>query len=272
LKANEENPMQISKGNRPSKNDKGLRFPGCWALSVLLLILFSGCQTTPQVKEEALSRMRLGDSLLQEGKPTQALGELLKAVELDPSNPTIRNLLGIAYLEKDMPRQAIEAFQKALDLNPKYVEVYNNLGTAYLRTGRIPEAVEQFTRALENPLYATPHFAYYNRGQAYLALKDYGRARRDFAEAIRLSPRYSLAYHGLGLAWKGSGNLEEALESFKKSIEYAPEYAQSHYDLGEVFMELKQNTLARLAFQEAIRLAPHTDLAAKAREKIRGLP
>lgn len=246
---------------------------GLWLLGFgILLGLWAGCQTTPQVKEEALSRMRLGDSLLQEGKTTQALGELLKAVELDPENPTVRNLLGIVYLEKGLPQQAVEAFKKALELNPKYVEVYNNLGTAYLRTDRIPEAVDQFTRALENPLYATPHFAYYNRGQAYLALKDYGRARRDFTEALRLSPRYSLAYHGLGLAWKGSGNLEEAVESFKKAIEYAPEYAQGHYDLGEVLMELKQNALARLAFQEAIRLAPHTDLAAKAREKIRGLP
>jgi type IV pilus biogenesis/stability protein PilW len=263
--------MKISKGKMKNKNDPK-RWRGFWGLSLLLVIVSAGCQTSPQVKEEALSRMRLGDSLLQEGKATQALGELLQAAELDPGNPVIQNMLGIAYLEKGLPQPAAEAFKKALELDPKYVEVRNNLGTAYLRTGRIPEAVAEFTRALESPLYATPHFAYYNRGQAYLALKDYGQARQNFTEAIRLSPRYSLAFHGLGLAWKGSGNLEEALEAFKKAIEYAPQYAQGHYDLGEVFLELNQQALARMAFQEVIRLAPHTDLALKAKEKMRGLP
>jgi type IV pilus assembly protein PilF len=238
----------------------------------ILLVLSAGCQTSPQVREQALSRMRLGDSLLQEGKPTQALKELLQAVEMDPENPTIRNLLGIAYLEKGLFPQAIESFKKALDLDPKYVEVYNNLGTAYLRAGRIPEALAEFTKAVENPLYVTPHYAYYNRGQAYLALKDYVRARENFQEALRLSPRYSLAYHGLGLAWKGSGRFEEAADAFKKAIEFAPQYAQSHYELGEVLLEMKENGLARMAFQEAVRLAPNTELALKAKEKLRGLP
>jgi len=241
-------------------------------LGLLLLILSTGCRTPPAVKEEAVSRMRLADSLLQEGKATQALGELLKAVELDPDNPAIYNLLGIIYLEKGLNPQASESFKKALDLNPKYLEVHNNLGTVYLRTGKIPEALAEFTLVLNDPLYATPHFAYYNRGQAYLALKDYGQARQNFIQAIRLSPQYSLAYHGLGLAWKGSGNLEEAAEAFKKAIAYAPQYAQGHYDLGEVFLELNEKALARLAFQEVLHLAPNTDLALKAKEMLRGLP
>ncbi|MBI5586054.1 MAG: tetratricopeptide repeat protein, partial [Deltaproteobacteria bacterium] len=130
----------------------------------------------------------------------------------------------------------------------------------------------EFDKALGNPLYATPHFAYYNRGQAYLALKDYGRARENFREALRLSPRYSLAYLGLGRSWKGSGHLEEAADAFKKAIEFAPQYAPSHYELGEVLLSLNENALARMAFQEVIRLAPNTDLAQKAKEKLRGLP
>ncbi|MBI5586651.1 MAG: tetratricopeptide repeat protein, partial [Deltaproteobacteria bacterium] len=113
---------------------------GLFGFGILLLVLSTGCQTSPDVKEDALSRMRLGDSLLQEGKATQALKELLRAVELDPENPTIRNLLGIAYLEKGLLPQASEAFKKALELDPKYVEVHNNLGTAYLRSGQIQEA------------------------------------------------------------------------------------------------------------------------------------
>ena len=81
---------------------------------MLIGVLCFACQTSPQRKEDALSHMRLGDSLLREGKPTQALGELLKAAELDPNNPQIHNVLGMVYLEKGMPAQAIDQFQKAL--------------------------------------------------------------------------------------------------------------------------------------------------------------
>jgi type IV pilus assembly protein PilF len=103
---------------------------GCsgWILWLLIGVLCVGCQTSPQRKEEALTHMRMGNSLLQEGNASQALGELLKAAELDPDDPQIHNVLGVVYLEKGMNPQAAEHFQKALDLDPKYIEVRNNGG------------------------------------------------------------------------------------------------------------------------------------------------
>ena len=246
----------------------GLCFLG---LGALLLVLPTGCQTSPQVKEEALSRMRLGDSLLQEGKATQALGELLKAVELAPDNPQIHNLLGIIYLEKGMNVQAAEHFQKALVLDPKYIEVRNNLGTAYLRLGRNQEAIKELNRAIESPMYSTPHYAYYNLGQAYLALQDYEQARANYLKSLKLSPRYSLSLYGLGLTWKATENWEEAAEAFKKTIEYAPRFAPAHFELGEVLVRLNENSLARLAYQEVIQLAPDSEQARKAQERLKEL-
>lgn len=176
---------------------------GLWILifGLILAIGLGACQTSPQVKEQAMTHMRLGDSLLQEGKPTPALGELLKAVELDPENPVIRNVLGVVYLEKGMFPQAIGSFKKSLELDPKYADVYNNLGTAYLRSGRVTEAIAEFTRAVDSPLYSTPHFAYFNLGQGYLALQDYQKARLNFAEAVKLSP--STVWPTMD--WAGSG-------------------------------------------------------------------
>jgi type IV pilus assembly protein PilF len=242
-----------------------------WTLWLLIGVLCVGCQTSPQRKEEALSHMRLGDSLLQEGKPTQALGELLKATELDPDDPQIRNVLGVVYLEKGMPVQAVEHFQKALSLDPKYVEVRNNLGIAYLRSGKIQEAIRELNLAVESPVYTTPQFAYYNLGQAYLALQDYEKARVNYLESLKLSPQYSLGYFGLGLTWKATENWEQAAEAFKKTIEYAPRFTPGHFELGEVLVRLNENALARLAFQEVIQLAPDSEQARKAKEKLREL-
>jgi len=242
-----------------------------WMLWFLIGVLCWGCQTSPQKKEIALSHMRMGDSLLQEGKATQALGELLKAAELDPDDPQIQNVLGVVYLEKGMAAQAAEHFRKALSLDPKYIEVRNNLGIAYLRAGKTQEAIKELNLAVESPLYTTPQFAYYNLGQAYLALQDYEKARANFIESLKLSPRYSLSYYGLGLTWKAVENWEQAAAAFKKTIEYAPRFAPGHFDLGEVLVRLNENSLARLAFQEVIQLAPDSEQAKKAKEKLKEL-
>jgi len=242
-----------------------------WMLWLLIGLLGLGCQATPQKKETALSHMRLGDSLLKEGKPTQALGELLKAQELDPDDPQIHNVLGVVYLEKGMTLQAAEQFQKALALDPKYIEVRNNLGIAYLRSGKIQEAIKELNLAVESPLYTTPQFAYYNLGQAYLALQEYEKARANYSESLKLSPQYSLSYYGLGLTWKAVQNWEQAAEAFKKTIEYAPRFAPGHYELGEALVLLNEKSLARLAFQEVIQLAPDSEQARKAKEKLKEL-
>lgn len=240
-------------------------------ISLLALILSAACTAAVKPQETALIHLRLGESLLQEGRPTQALAELIKANDQDPNNPVIRNTLGVAYLAKGMVRQAVYQFEKALELDPEYAEAYNNLGAALLRDGRAQEAVTPLTKALSRPTYATPHFAYFNLGQAYFALKDYEKARHYYEEAVKLSPSYSLAYHGLGLAWKASGNLKEAAEALKKALEHAPKFAQAHFDLGEVFVDMNQTSLARLAFQEVLHLAPESDLAKKARERLNEL-
>ena len=75
----------------------------------------------------------------------------------------------------------------------------------------------------------------------------------------------------MGLTWKAVENWEKAAEAFKKTIEYAPRFAPGHFDLGEVLVRLNENSLARLAFQEVIQVAPDSELAKKAKEKLKEL-
>jgi type IV pilus biogenesis/stability protein PilW len=249
-------------------------FPGkviflFWGLGFLLVL--AGCANTQKGKEQSLAQMRLGETLLQEGRTTQALTELNKAVELDPHNAQIRNVLGVAYLEKGLLPEAVQEFRKALSLSPDFVEVHNNLGTALLRQGMIKEAIEQFNLAVESPLYPTPHFVQYNLGQAYFQLKEYDQARKHFLAAIKNAPGYSLAYHGLALTYMATRQWDEAAEALKKAIEFAPKYVQAHYDLGEVLAAQYQIPLARLAFKEVIRLDPDGPLGKKARLRLKEL-
>jgi Flp pilus assembly protein TadD len=65
--------------------------------------------------------------------------------------------------------------------------------------------------------------------------------------------------------------MPEAAEALKKAIENAPNFAQAHYDLGEILIEIKQSSLARLAFQEVIKLVPEGELGRKAQQRLREL-
>jgi TolA-binding protein len=75
----------------------------------------------------------------------------------------------------------------------------------------------------------------------------------------------------LGLTWKAVENWELAAEAFKKTIEYAPRFAPGHFELGEVLVRLNEKSLARMAFQEVIQLAPDSEQARKAKEKLKEL-
>lgn len=57
----------------------------------------------------------------------------------------------------------------------------------------------------------------YNRANIYLAKGRVKDAIRDFSEAIRLKPDYSLAYGSRGLAYEANGQQSEAMSDFKKA-------------------------------------------------------
>ncbi|HMK65460.1 MAG TPA: tetratricopeptide repeat protein, partial [Thermodesulfobacteriota bacterium] len=240
-----------------------------FTLGLSLIMVLAGCVSSPRTKEQSLAQMRLGESMLKEGRTTQALNELNKAVNLDPDNAQIRNVLGVAYMEKGMLPEAVQEFRKALDLAPDFAEVHNNLGTALLRQGKVQEAIKEFNEALKSPLYLTPHFGEYNLGRAYYQMKDYVQAKKHFQEAVKISPSYSMAYLGLGETCMAVRQWDEAAEALKKAIEYAPRYVEAHYDLGEVLVAQYQTNLARMAFKEVIRLDPEGPWGKKAQQRLK---
>ena len=64
---------------------------------------------------------------------------------------------------------------------------------------------------------ASPH-AHYNRGNAYLAQKNYDMAIADFTQAIALTPNDPSAYVGRGLAAYFKGQRESAAADFRAAL------------------------------------------------------
>lgn len=85
------------------------------------------------------------------------------------------------------PHEAIVELLASLQLNPGNPSALSNLGYVYFDLGRLDEALAQQQRALEiDPGFANAH---YGLGLIYERRRDPARARRHFAEYVRLDPR-----------------------------------------------------------------------------------
>jgi tetratricopeptide (TPR) repeat protein len=92
-------------------------------------------------------------------------------------------------------------------------------GEGFLKAGRFDEAVGKFNQAIKlNPKYTA---AYFQRGNAYFALKKVPDALKDFAQVTVLAPKNASGWYNKGIAeisldnpdWKG------AIASFTQVVE-----------------------------------------------------
>jgi len=67
--------------------------------------------------------------------------------------------------------------------------------------------------------------AYYNRGNAFLRQKEYGKANRDFEKAIELDPSFRKALYKKGFLLLGQKKFDAAIDYFDAILSLDPEFA-----------------------------------------------
>jgi Tfp pilus assembly protein PilF len=137
--------------------------------------------------------------LFHQAYQAQMEGELNRAVELYKSSleicPTAEahTFLGWTYNFQGKVHDAIAECKRAIAVDPDFGNPYNDIGSYLIELGRYDEAIPWLQRATEAPRYDPRHFPYFNLGRAYLAKRDFLRARGYFKDALRIEPRYTLA-------------------------------------------------------------------------------
>jgi tetratricopeptide (TPR) repeat protein len=241
-------------------------------LFLFLCLCMLSCATNDKKKtskkELADASRHLGEGYLGEGNYTAALRELLKAEKLDPKDPYLQNDLGLAYVGKEKLDLALQHFNKAVSLKPDYASAWNNMGIVYLRLDEWDKAIERFEKALDQLLYATPHFALNNLGDAYRGKKDYVRSIEAYHDALRSEPRFFRAYRGMALTYMAMGDYDAAASALEKAVDLAPDFALGYYDLGRVYVQKVNRKKAIAAFKKAAALAPDSPLAMAAKAEI----
>jgi type IV pilus biogenesis/stability protein PilW len=208
------------------------------------------------MSEQAAIQYQFAFEFYQRGDLIRALTAALRATELSPKNPDVRNLLGLIYFRQQDYPKAEQSFQSAIELNPKMSEAFNNLGTLYYDRGRLEEAEKALLAALENPLYLYPERIYNNLGLVYASLKLGQQAREAYEKAIRLRPDYYLPYLNLGKLWMEEGGFNAARPLLREAERLCGFCSEPKYQLAQVLLNENQRLEAEKLLKEVFELDP----------------
>jgi tetratricopeptide (TPR) repeat protein len=92
-------------------------------------------------------RIRGDNNLFKQGNATAARDNYIKAIELDPTDPTLYLNLGVAYLRLADNENAKSCFLKTLELAPKNSLALANLGIIAQAAGNPDEAIKLLSQA-----------------------------------------------------------------------------------------------------------------------------
>lgn len=172
---------------------------------------------------------RLGEILLEQGRPQEARDAFAGAVALDPSLAVAHRGLAQAMLALGDPQQALEHLQEARRLGPEDRAVHAAMAQAYMRLGRPDLAAGAAARA--------------RRATVLRSVPDPVRSQ---VEALGMSPQHCI---DRAAAMMDKGDYAGVVENLSIVAEVEPDNAEVHLHLGMAYaaMDRPDDAIRHLA-------------------------
>ena len=199
-------------------------------LMALSILLFAAC---------ANKNKKFADKYYEQGlvfynsmEYDRSIEDFTKALEINPidrENHKVYYMRGRSYLENRKYNEAINDFTKALEICPDTdkatkFSIIESRGNSYHALNKSEAALKDFSDAIAlNPLHRNVKYVYNNRGWIWQNKKDYEKAVKDYAAALKIDPAFAPSYYGRALAYSKSGNLPRAIEDAKEALRLEPE-------------------------------------------------
>ena len=213
------------------------------------------CQNALQASPEDASAYKYaGKSLLALGQFEKGQQFLLKAHELDTSNPEIVKDIGNIYLNLGNKDKALKWYQKALEINNNYAPALNNIANLKRQGGNHQQAIDLFKQAIQ----ADPKLiqAYVGAAASFLALEDLDQAESFAAQALAINESTPAANEILGGVFQNKSNHDQAIECYQKELKIHPKASNSLLNLGLLFLQKGQTAASIYPLEKASALAP----------------
>ena len=224
------------------------------ALAIAFIWAASGCATGPgstsrgAAQENAIASLeaearrspgdadahyRLGNSLFDEGKITEALQAYLRAIEVDPEHVGAHCNSGLSYRLLGDMESAIESYTAAISIDPNDTTVLKNLAFALQSTGDRIGAVEHLTYLAKlQPEDVNVHT---ELAQLEFELEQYTESAAHYEKVIQLDARYADAHYNLGLCYYNLEKWDAAIRAWNTALDFESVRRSTYKGLAVVY-------------------------------------
>jgi arylsulfatase A-like enzyme/Flp pilus assembly protein TadD len=165
------------------------------------------------------NRVQLALLLSETGRPQRA-AEMLEPLSVGSDNPDLLNAYGVALADAGKPSDAILQWQRVLQMDDANAPAHQNMGIVALRSNDVRAARTHLARALElNPRLP---LALNTLGVISARENDLRTAVAYWNKAIELDPQQFDALYNSGLVQTQAGNYAEARKVLEQFVRTAP--------------------------------------------------
>jgi Flp pilus assembly protein TadD len=150
----------------------------------------------------------------------------------NPGAALPHNDLGFALVQEGRITEAIDQMMLATQLDPDFRDAHYNLGLLLMQTGRFPEALTQFQAVTR--LGADLPRAHYSMAYALEKMGRTSRAIEEYERTLALDPAYADASNNLAVVLAGQNRLAEAAQILQDALQIDPDNAQLRDNLARV--------------------------------------
>ena len=162
------------------------------------------------------------------------------------------------YIKEENYEEAIGVLLKLIEMEPDNVRYRYTLGRTFCLYRKYHEAIEVASQIIEiDSDYALAHFII---GKSYNGLEQYDEALKALKRAVECDPSEGYVYEEMGEALEKLGRIDEALEEYKKAVELSPQWAIPHYDIAVIYEERGEYDAALEEYRNAAKLDPEEAL------------
>lgn len=170
--------------------------------------------------------------LLKKNRVDDAISEIKKALEKDERNALSHNILGSALMAKGMSSEGIAELNKALALDPNLADAHIRKGLYEFSKGRARETETELNAAVRiNPelLNSRVLLASY-----YMNQSAYEKAIQILTKGLRGEKADGILYTLIGEAFLRQNKMNDAVTSFKKAKATNPSYDPAYFNLASL--------------------------------------
>ncbi len=243
--------------------NKGIEYMNVEIKAPLAALMFSTAVNIAPDSFEA--HYHLGLIRETQGRYTEAVKEITRALELNPESMEGYLLLGDLYRKQTHYDESIKAYKDAQNLAGGNIDlkvvVSIKKANVYSFLKRYNDAVRELNYARKllpenHKVLEGLRDVYFREGREKLWSANYLEAIEAFNKAVEADPDFTPAYNAKGRALSELTRYGESVEAFDLAIKADPDYAPAYNAKGRVLSELTRYGESVEAFDLAIKADP----------------